>query len=596
MGMLCFSLSSKAQLCLQTLPALASANHPTCVASADFNNDGKQDLIVGRQGGADILLGNGQGAFTTYTTLPTNYGPGGGSNYVRSVTTCNLNNDAYTDVVFLTDLGHAFSFVNSSAGTFSYTGFYSGCTEPLSVLTADFNNDNQADLIITDYCSPYFHRYLGNGTGGFSQMYYSPQGGSHCYGGTAADFNNDGNMDLALSNQMMNGIAVFMGTGTGSFAPVVGYSTGSLPEDITSADYNGDGHIDLATANTGADSISVLYGSASGTFAPAVYYYTGQSPKKILSKDINGDGRPDLLVSNYGTSSNMAVLLNNNSTFAAAITYSTDPGPYGLVVTDLNGDAKPDIVSANSAGQSLSVWLNHYPVIVGPASPSCAGTAVTLTASAQGLASVSWNINGLNTPVIAVSPTTNTTYVATITNTLAGCTATAAFMISTLPLPSVSAVSSSTLLCIGQSASLAASGAVSYNWSNGSTATVVTVQPIATTVYTLSGTGSNGCTAKVTITEMVSACTGITGNSSGETGLRVFPNPANSVVQLLYDNNSSSELELHVYNALGVEIHNSTISGQNTTIDLSQHPAGVYLYSVMSNGKPVRQGKLILNR
>lgn len=76
-------------------------------------------------------------------------------------------------------------------------------------------------------------------------------------------------------------------------------------------------------------------------------------------------------------------------------------------------------------------------------------------------------------------------------------------------LPNVSAVSSSSQLCEGASATLTASGATFYSWSpaaglSSTTGSAVSATPVVTSVYTVTGT-SNGCTgAAATITISVS--------------------------------------------------------------------------------------------
>ncbi|MFM7900975.1 MAG: hypothetical protein ACKPAD_03220, partial [Bacteroidota bacterium] len=49
-------------------------------------------------------------------------------------------------------------------------------------------------------------------------------------------------------------------------------------------------------------------------------------------------------------------------------------------------------------------------------------------------------------------------------------------------------------ICVGQTATLNATGGVSYQWSNGSTSQSIQVAPTITTVYTVTVTDVNGCT------------------------------------------------------------------------------------------------------
>ena len=63
---------------------------------------------------------------------------------------------------------------------------------------------------------------------------------------------------------------------------------------------------------------------------------------------------------------------------------------------------------------------------------------------------------------------------------------------------------SSTTICAGQTATLSASGMTSYNWQPGNVSgATITANPIATTVYTVTGTDAGGCTKVKTVTVTV---------------------------------------------------------------------------------------------
>ena len=73
------------------------------------------------------------------------------------------------------------------------------------------------------------------------------------------------------------------------------------------------------------------------------------------------------------------------------------------------------------------------------------------------------------------------------------------------PFPVVSVNPSNTTICTGQSANLSASGAVTYSWSpatnlNTTTGSNVIANPTSSTVYTVIGTSSIGCTSAATAT------------------------------------------------------------------------------------------------
>lgn len=141
--------------------------------------------------------------------------------------------------------------------------------------------------------------------------------------------------------------------------------------------------------------------------------------------------------------------------------------------------------------------------IAGPTT-LCLHSSATFTAS--GTTSYTWNTTS-NNPIITVQPTSNTVYtVSGLAPGQLGCIYTETIGVTVYSVP-VSAVSSTTLLCVGSTATLTGSGASTYTWSMGGNANTATVDPIATTVYTLYGTSNLGCTDEFVITQNVNTNT-----------------------------------------------------------------------------------------
>lgn len=147
--------------------------------------------------------------------------------------------------------------------------------------------------------------------------------------------------------------------------------------------------------------------------------------------------------------------------------------------------------------QTVSLIVNSLPVVTATASPFviCAGETVTLTAG--GASSYVWN-TGSTSSVTNVNPGSSTVYTVTGTDSNS-CINTETVAITVNPLPLVSAVTSSSVICAGDTATLSAGGANSYLWDNGATGSVISVSPTSSVIYTVTGTDVNGCVATQTV-------------------------------------------------------------------------------------------------
>jgi hypothetical protein len=156
------------------------------------------------------------------------------------------------------------------------------------------------------------------------------------------------------------------------------------------------------------------------------------------------------------------------------------------------------------------------------------------------------------------------------------CSSSGVTSITVNPLPTINAGTTNTLICSGQTATLSASGANTFTWSPGGTGASIVVSPSVNTVYTVSGTDSNGCQNTTTITQSVSACTNI--NSSGEAlGIRIYPNPFSNKISIESDHSGQS---IQMFDVLGSLQYEKKNKDQKTEIDLSHLSSGVYFIRV----------------
>lgn len=175
-----------------------------------------------------------------------------------------------------------------------------------------------------------------------------------------------------------------------------------------------------------------------------------------------------------------------------------------IVSPTANTDYTVNSFNGNCPGNpaAVTVTVTATPTISVSSTPTiCAGQSATLTAT--GASSYQWS-NGISdtTSTVIVSPGGTTTY--TVLSVNGNCTSAPAITtVSVTPNPTLTIVATSTSICSGQSATLTATGANGYQWSGGSTSTasVIVVNPGATTNYTVNGSsnGCNGATTSITL-------------------------------------------------------------------------------------------------
>ncbi|MFN5675219.1 MAG: gliding motility-associated C-terminal domain-containing protein, partial [Bacteroidota bacterium] len=155
----------------------------------------------------------------------------------------------------------------------------------------------------------------------------------------------------------------------------------------------------------------------------------------------------------------------------------------------LNGTSSNGCQNLNTSTLSVSVF-NRPNITITGTNALCSGQTINLTAN--GANSYTWS-TGSNFNSITISPTINTTYSVSGTNTL-GCTSNslAVLAVNVYSLPIVSIAGTNTI-CFGQLAQLTAAGANSYTWSNGANTNSINVSPIANFTYGVIGSNLNGC-------------------------------------------------------------------------------------------------------
>ena len=167
------------------------------------------------------------------------------------------------------------------------------------------------------------------------------------YGVAVADFNNDNNLDIVAAGPFDTRFALLTGTGDGTFSPAVLFDTEFGGLSIAAGDTNADGKRDVVIANRDDSSISIHRGNGIGTFAPRIRTTSGiVQPTFVTLADVNADSRLDLVYLNEPSNRVAVRLANGTGGFAGAKLFATTASPQQVAVIDVDRDGKLDLVVA----------------------------------------------------------------------------------------------------------------------------------------------------------------------------------------------------------------------------------------------------------
>lgn len=203
-----------------------------------------------------------------------------------------------------------------------------------------------------------------------------------------------------------------------------------------------------------------------------------------------------------------------------------------------------------------------------------------------------WSNGATTSSIVAKS---NGNYSVTITNSLS-CTTSNSISVIVNPTPTVTIASTNTLLCSGQSATLIATGANTYTWSNGSNNNQIVIAPTANTTYSLVGVNANGCSTTASFNQLYTVCTSIA-NEIKNSDITYYPNPVVDELRIVFNNSAVSAASITFINVLGKEVYTTNITNRDgIAIDLKILEAGMYWFYINDNMNNVLLRKTIIKQ
>jgi len=231
----------------------SSVSETDFIDLGDVDADGKLDLITGGGGLGRVYLGDGTGGFTFKHNVMLSQSP-------RQVTAADFNGDGRSDVVFSSHEGlHvALAQPGGTMGTVSTIPLATQDYGTRGVAVGDLNGDGKKDVVTMSPTQLLV--LIGNGNGTFQAP--SAYAENFEYGGrlVLADFNGDGRPDVAYPGNAdtVKSIWLRLTDPNGALGPassrVLATQTPVHPliADLAAADFNQDGLEDLAVLFGGA--------------------------------------------------------------------------------------------------------------------------------------------------------------------------------------------------------------------------------------------------------------------------------------------------------------------------------------------------------
>ena len=390
--------------CLLSLTAATSypaGTAPQAIVAADFNNDGRLDLVVANSStnSVSVLLGNGNGTFQQAQSSAA------GDNPV-SLAVGDFNSDGTLDLAAADGGGRGVNVMfGNRDGTFrAPTHIPAGFTEngqrgPGSLATGDFNGDGRMDLVVTSNYGHDYYSYpqgiadvllaVGDGSFRAPRTYWAY---NRALGAAVVtDFNGDGFQDLVTEMPDYSAVIVLLGDGQGNVGnyewagPVAAISS----NPSAAADLNGDGDIDLVSApgaHEGYESVGVMLGDGhDGCLSQYPSYYgVGGTPDAAILGDFDRDGKLDIAAAVSANNDVSIVRGLGDGKFSTAEHFAVGAGTNAVVTNgDFNADGRVDaadyVVWRKNGGtrQEYDAWRANFGQ---SASPGTAPRPVALAA------------------------------------------------------------------------------------------------------------------------------------------------------------------------------------------------------------------------
>lgn len=281
---------------------------PNDLAIADMNGDGNLDLIVANHQSPylSIFLGDGNGGFRLAPGSPVDVHS---QPHPHGIAVADFNGDGKPDVVTDSWGNNQIELLlgDGKGGLITPARYFPTGHRPYELVrSADFNRDGQPDIVTTNLDDDTVTILLGDGKGHFHEAPGSPfPAGGKPWQVAIDDLDGDGNADLIiipyqrdLTNEAQNAVTVLRGDGKGSFTSRRGsplpLGTCRGPNSVSAGDLAGTGHRSIVVACAESRTLTIFQPGANGRFVASSMPSKGGWGRVALAK-LTADRRSEII-------------------------------------------------------------------------------------------------------------------------------------------------------------------------------------------------------------------------------------------------------------------------------------------------------------
>ncbi len=327
-------------------PNPAGLNSVVQISSPDFNDDKKPDLASATSNGVAVFLNDGSGNFSFA-------GYAFSGQVIQNLAVADFNRDGRPDLVVNTDAGTTLLSLGNGDGTFQSPSTLPFTTQsPAGIAVADINKDGLLDVVVDDFG-------LASGAPGSIQIALQQPDGTflpaatltsivHPNGIITGDFDGDGIIDIAALSGASSGepsnVVIFPGRGQGDFLAPNQFPVSSGPTQLVAASLSNTVALDIVTTNIIANTISVLVNHGANTLALT----SSVNPSAVFqSVTLTATVKPEFPGS--GTRSGSVIFADGSKTLGTASINSSGSGSLTTTFTGAGSHSLVAVFGGNSS-------------------------------------------------------------------------------------------------------------------------------------------------------------------------------------------------------------------------------------------------------